>query len=319
MFGPPGIMDCAGRGEYGDGVCPEYGLFPRGMIEIFRQLQEHRHSAEGQGMAYVLTVSAVEISMLGNVDMFVKAGDELVQEVSFANWRKGASAFGVCVDRKSKPVPRLYGMTELIVERAADLRLVFRALACRNTAGTGMNDSSSRSHCFAFLNLFAHDAAADTVRTTRFQFVDLAGSEKLKDAHGQDVRPSWSSTDMELVNGMLTNFSLSMLSSAVRNLLDHRRKARRAKAKGAKPPPAFSFRLFLFDLVLLLQDSLTGAAMTAIFVCISQAPDNASQTRFALEFGEQFAKLNLQRKLVPGASYTARTQLCLSGVPTRYR
>merc|ERR1719183_1603865 len=31
--------------------------------------------------------------------------------------------------------------------------------------------------------------------------------------------------------------------------------------------------------------------MTALFVCVSQNKEDASQTRFALEFGEQFCKL----------------------------
>ena len=52
-----------------------------------------------------------------------------------------------------------------------------------------MNDSSSRSHCFAFLTLRALDGPSDTIRTSRFQFVDLAGSERLKEAHGGDA--SW--------------------------------------------------------------------------------------------------------------------------------
>ena len=35
MFGPPGIMARAASGQLGDGVCAEYGLFPRGVLEIF--------------------------------------------------------------------------------------------------------------------------------------------------------------------------------------------------------------------------------------------------------------------------------------------
>ena len=34
-----------------------------------------------------------------------------------------------------------------------------------------------------------------------------------------------------------------------------------------------------------------GDAATACFVCLSQAPDNLTQSKFALEFGETFAKL----------------------------
>ena len=55
-----------------------------------------------------------------------------------------------------------------------------------------MNDSSSRSHCFAFLTLRCFDPDKDTVTTSRFQFVDLAGSERMKDAHGSK---SWKDGD----------------------------------------------------------------------------------------------------------------------------
>ena len=41
----------------------------------------------------------------------------------------------------------------------------------------------------------------------------------------------------------------------------------------------------------LLSASLVGDAATACFVCLSQAPDNLTQSKFALEFGETFAKL----------------------------
>ena len=59
--------------------------------------------------------------------------------------------------------------------------IVLQPFSTRNTA-TKMNDSSSRSHCFAFLTLFVHDHSSDTVRRTRFQFCDLAGSERMKNA-----------------------------------------------------------------------------------------------------------------------------------------
>ena len=41
----------------------------------------------------------------------------------------------------------------------------------------------------------------------------------------------------------------------------------------------------------LLQESMTGHALTAIFVCLSQAPDNCAQSKYALDFGEVFSHL----------------------------
>ena len=48
----------------------------------------------------------------------------------------------------------------------------------------------------------------------------------------------------------------------------------------------------------LLSASLVGDAATACFVCLSQAPDNLTQSKFALEFGQVFAKLLSQPRVV---------------------
>lgn len=44
----------------------------------------------------------------------------------------------------------------------------------------------------AFLTLRVYDPLADTVTTSRFQFVDLAGCERMEDAHGQHITMDWS-------------------------------------------------------------------------------------------------------------------------------
>merc|ERR1712228_46910 len=103
----------------------------------------------------------------GNVDMFSKSertGERFFRE-----------AQGVCIDKTIKP-PMLYGMTELSIDDAESILQVFSAIASRNTSGTGLNDSSSRSHCFVFLTLYAFDASIERLRMNRFQFIDLAGS-----------------------------------------------------------------------------------------------------------------------------------------------
>ena len=278
VFGPPGIMARAAGGAYGDGACAEYGLFPRALLQIFDACEKMRAA----GSALVLTASAVELSLAGNIDMLSSGASTDLAAGARQGW--DGSRTGVAVDRMKKP-SRLYGMTELPLESVARLRDVYAALATRNTAATGMNDSSSRSHCFAFLTLRVRDG--DKVRTSRFQFADLAGSERIKDAHGENVKPGdWSS--MEAVTGMMTNFSLTMLSQAARGLVD-------AKRRGPAAVKSFSFRAFIGDLVPLLQESMTGEAATACFVCMSQAPANLQQSRFALEFGQVFGQLSAAR------------------------
>ena len=284
MFGPPGMMGRASTGEYGNDVCAEYGPLPRGALQIVEAVEGMRAA----GVHAVLTASAVELSMMGNRDMLIDEA-AIVYDPSAPKW--GGAQAGVALDKREKP-PRLYGMTELVLDSKETLRHLYAGLATRNTQATMMNDSSSRSHCFVILTLRTRDAAADTISTSRFQFVDLAGSERLKDAHGE-AGIDWKNGATEAINGLMTNYSLTMLSQCARQLVETRRKG------GAKAVKAFSWRAFIGDLVPLLSESMTGDAATACFVCLSQAPDNLTQSRYALEFGEVFAKLVTQPRQVP--------------------
>jgi hypothetical protein len=133
------------------------------------------------------------------------------------------------------------------------------------------------------IGILENDIYIYLIWSSRFQFVDLAGSEKLKDAHGDKDYRSTAAP----FQGMIVNYSLTMLGQAIRALLD----ARRQKKK-------ISFRAFLFDPVLLLSQSITGEAYTSIFVCVSQAPANAATTFYALDFGKMFSQLKLRKKKV---------------------
>ena len=57
MFGPPGLMARAATGEFGDSVFPDYGLFPRGLLDIVRGLREKKRGDDS--LHYYLTASAV--------------------------------------------------------------------------------------------------------------------------------------------------------------------------------------------------------------------------------------------------------------------
>ena len=116
-----------------------------------------------------------------------------------------------------------------------------------------------------------HISSDETLTKSRLQFVDLAGSEKMKNAHGNsDYRASSAS-----VQGMLVNYSLTMLGCAVRDLVTFRKKQKK-KIKSSsssssateggcgkkKKTKQFSFRNYMFDLIMLLSQSLTGEALT---------------------------------------------------------
>jgi hypothetical protein len=125
--------------------------------------------------------------------------------------------------------------------------------------------------------------------------------------------------------GLLTNWSLMMLSRACRDIVASARREKAGKIrtddtmtgrvvecqsvliKNALMPPCLAGKKgggkqkiqhtagYMGDLVPLLTDSLTGDALTAIFVCVSQAPANVMQSKIALDFGETFSKLTMGR------------------------
>ena len=286
IFGPPGTMDRAAAGEYGHSITTaEYGIFPRTIWTIFERVRAL--NAAGGGCNYVLTASAIELGIMGNMDMLVKSADERIafSKMGFGEMRR-AGAAGPALDKNCTP-PRMFGMVELPLREPEDVLRIFAAIASRNTSGTGMNDTSSRSHCFAWLTLLAHDAAAGSVRRSRFQFVDLAGSERQKEASADVDRAAGSSSSWRGMEGMATNWSLTMLSTAVRSITATRvRDKQKFVHTGG----------YGGDLVPLLVDSLTGKALTALFVCVSQAPANMMQSKISLEFGESFSRLTVSKK-----------------------
>ena len=67
MFGPPGMMARAAQGAFGAAVADDYGLFPRGLLAIIDAARAR------YGARAVLTASAVELSITGNLDMMTKS------------------------------------------------------------------------------------------------------------------------------------------------------------------------------------------------------------------------------------------------------
>ena len=160
-FGPPGLMERAGNGDFGTELVAEYGLFPRALYTILDRVQEMRAA----GRTLVLTASCVELSYGMNLDMLFG------KMPAFTNMQL-------------KPA-KLFGQTEVALSTRDDAISLFAALATRNSRATLMNDSSSRSHCFVTLTLLDATGGRDAIRESRLQFVDMAGSERLKDAHGK--------------------------------------------------------------------------------------------------------------------------------------
>ena len=166
-------------------------------------------------------------------------------------------------------------MTELPLDSEEDILRVFAAIAARNTSGTGLNDSSSRSHCFAFLTLHVHETAdgRDDVRTSRFQFVDLAGSERIAKTGAQG------GTLKEAQN---INKSLTTLGLVINALTD---------GKSTHVPYRDS------KLTRILQESLGGNSKTSLIVTCSPSLFNERETISTLRFGQRAKQIKNNAKV----------------------
>ena len=185
-------------------VDKDYGIFPRALLEIFARYKSLLSSSK-KGK-YVLTAHAIELSMvLGNNDMLHSTTREK-KHTQFFN----SGLHGVCIDRAAKP-PRIFGMEEVILESEKDIYRLFAGISSHCTTGTGLNQSSSRSHCFVNLHLYHYDPVIYYFDFP-FSICGLAGSERMGYAWRQDYRAS-----ANAVQGMMVNYSLTMLGQAVRD------------------------------------------------------------------------------------------------------
>ena len=129
MFGPPGLITKASRGHFGMNVAENYGLCPRGIINIMKRVKDMEQ--ENSSMRYFLTASAVEVTFLqGNRDMLRS------KQKQCAPTKKGwQSSTDVQLSKTSKP-PMLWGQREIELASLDSLLELFRGIASRSTKGT---------------------------------------------------------------------------------------------------------------------------------------------------------------------------------------
>eukprot|EP01047_Picozoa_sp_COSAG01_P062544 COSAG01_NODE_7970_length_2970_cov_1.643330_3_plen_256_part_00 len=128
IFGPPGTMEKAAAGEYGHGITTaDFGIFPRAIWTIFERVRGL--NAAGGGCNYVLTASAIELGIMGNMDMLIKSAAERIafSEMGFGEMRREGAA-GPALDKNSTP-PRMFGMVELPLRQPEDVLRIFAAIA----------------------------------------------------------------------------------------------------------------------------------------------------------------------------------------------
>eukprot|EP00051_Salpingoeca_urceolata_P025200 m.448895 g.448895 ORF g.448895 m.448895 type:complete len:943 (+) comp20315_c14_seq55:137-2965(+) len=138
----------------------------------------------------------------------------------------------------------------------------------RHVAATKMNSQSSRSHLVLTITIAGHDTVSGQSSTGRLTLVDLAGSERVAktEAAGQRL------VEAAAINKSLT--ALGQVFAALRTSQSH------VPYRNSK-------------LTHLLADSLGGDAKTCVFINVSPADSNLSETLSTLKFGQAIRTIEL--------------------------
>jgi kinesin family protein C2/C3 len=146
--------------------------------------------------------------------------------------------------------------------------LIQRASSNRSEGRTNMNQHSSRSHMILYVIVRTVNLQTGLKTFGKLSLVDLAGSERLD--------KSGATGDM-LIETVHINKSLSALGDVICSL-----------SSSAGHVPYRNSKL-----TFLLQDSMTGQAKVLMFVCVSPASYNTSETLSSLQFATRARGVSL--------------------------
>jgi kinesin family protein C1 len=226
------------------------GVIPRAVDHIFRQVDE----LATKGWSYDLTAFYVEIYNEALRDLLAAPGTPTP---------KGGLPLQAAGERGGHP--RIPGLTvESVTSADAIQDLLRRAQANRSTAGTGMNDQSSRSHSVFQLRLAGTNSATGERVLGLLNLIDLAGSERIAKSGVQGDR---------LAETKAINKSLSCLGDVIAALAS---KAKHVPYRNSK-------------LTHLLANSLGGNSKTLMFVNVAPGLEHQAESLSSLRFA---AKVN---------------------------
>merc|ERR1719419_523245 len=156
-----------------------------------------------------------------------------------------------------------------------------------------MNSTSSRSHCCMLLTLFQFDINSREYLVTKFNLIDLAGSERAARTGGEQI----SGADLYMymamamngdvnkipigAQGSMINFELLALTMEIMRATDQYK-----MGKNYNPPKSCSTAFQRYTGAIMM-----GKTLLTTIVCISPAPQNGFENLNTLRWGNGMAKL----------------------------
>eukprot|EP01083_Nonionella_stella_P272170 922734_1 len=235
----------------------QFGLIPRCFIYLFQKLNESLSNNGGNLQDYTVTMELLQIYKRDLLDLMnPNSKSKLIIKTDFRN----DSVF----------VQNCHSIQVNTVEEA--FACLTEAQSNRIVAGHALNSVSSRSHMLVIVNIVQRGIDG-TVKRSKLNFGDLAGSEDLTKALGKNPDP------VRRKEAIAINSSLSALTTAMSFL-----------SKGKKPGYRDS------PLTHILKDSLGGNAKTIMFVACSPHIYNRNETIRALRFAATAKKVKNKAK-----------------------
>mmetsp|Transcript_20724 Transcript_20724/g.57502 ORF Transcript_20724/g.57502 Transcript_20724/m.57502 type:complete len:467 (-) Transcript_20724:4-1404(-) len=259
-----------------DTLHPDWGVLPHTMHACFA----HIASTQGRSRC-IVTASALEFYMGIAFDLL---NDHTMIEVD--------------------PDGNANGHTMRVLENMHDFATFVEDMwTNRTTAATKMNSTSSRSHCCMLLTLFQMDIESKEYVVTKFNLIDLAGSERAAKTGGELVAGADLYKYMMMAykgevdqipvgaQGQLINFELGALTQEIMNATQ-----RYKQGTQYNPPKSCSSAFQRYTGAIMM-----GRTLLTTIVCLSPAPQNGLENLNSLRWGEGMSKLrapNITEKAV---------------------
>ncbi|KAJ1273357.1 hypothetical protein BS78_06G273900 [Paspalum vaginatum] len=219
------------------------GLTPRATSELFRVIKR-----DGNKYSFSLKAYMVELYQDNLVDLLLP---------------KNAKQQKLEIKKDSKGVVTVENATIVSISSIEELRaIIHRGSERRHTAGTNMNDESSRSHLILSIIIESTNLQTQSYARGKLSFVDLAGSERVKKS---------GSAGKQLKEAQSINKSLSALADVISAL-----------SSDGQHIPYRNHKL-----TMLMSDSLGGNAKTLMFVNVSPAESNLEETYNSLMYASR--------------------------------
>lgn len=269
MFGPKESLAS-------DALHPDWGVLPHTMHACF----EHMASTKGR-LKCIVTASALEF--------YMGVGFDLLNDHSMIEVDPDGNANG----HTMRPLTNMQDFANFVEDLERN----------RTTAATKMNSTSSRSHCCMLLTLFQLDIESRDYVVTKFNLIDLAGSERAARTGGEVVAGAelykymmmaWQGQVDQIpvgAQGVLINMELGALTQEIMN-------ATQRYKQGTQycPPKSVSSAFQRYTGAIMM-----GKTLLNTIVCLSPAPQNGLENLNSLRWGEGMSKLrapNIREKAV---------------------